>query len=306
MRPFERRKPETFSPEHPIKYHIPFSWGSFSVSESADAVYGLTPLTPDFRSGALATDDQKVKALQPRIDIKLLGPDEGPHMPFVLALGVAEEDSLPIIPVIQFLNSNTTPEGIQIHMGLTGSMDALFQRDLVALQARLGVDEGEAIQTLEEIWELPEEEAKRKLVIHNLIHDDIPTMVENAATSPLIHWRHQKEGKALLGSATGSVASGAAATAGYLAAMKYSGNTFEAIDIGVVVVFGTVATLGVRNQIKKFMRGTETRDYISQYGTMLMINEINNDLHSSFCTNVFDEKAREMFGEGSDDDFDPR
>jgi hypothetical protein len=280
--PRTERRVET---EFPMHHHIPFEWGTFQVSEAANAAYGLVPLSPNQERGPFDTSQQEKKAV-PSTNIYLLGPDE-----MLVNFGLGIITSQP----------SFDEKGVSIHVSLSNTLDGMREK----VEGFLDGAEAEDVEGsgLEEIYE----------AVQDFIVDDDSTRVEAALRQSLIHLLLLPIGNTtvqatkdwlrsdLNRSAYKLMRNAAKATLGIPAAVgtmelvTYGKiDPVQAAGIGAIILYGAVR---VGSETKKYLKNEGVREAMLELPAAQYTDSVLNDIHEAYCSAHFDRQTSTLLEE---------
>ena len=275
----------------PIKYHIPFEWGSFSVTEEADRELGLVPLTADIVKGKVDTKIQDPE--MPHIAITLVGPAEMPS---------DFSGNYPNAAAGILATRAVYPDRIAITVGSTKSNEEIRQKVLTDFMESVDVDEDELAQTFTNEHGVPLTEVMHQEMPQFFVHALQEFMVEPVAQS-VEEWTDKITDEKALKRIT-NIGGTALLTTGVLVGaevLNRDSDLMMAFTAAGLIAASGVTTYQLREYFKIYLETRRSMSLVSRFAAHNMGVVVAASIHDTFCTQHFDSQERDWMGEEPDE-----
>ena len=268
--------------ELPIRYTVPFEWGTIRVTEAAHEAYLLTPLREGVQKGDIAPE-----ARPGYVDVRLVSPEEVPE---------SSQGANRDLHIFTLLHE----ERLGIHAGFSQSVAESPKSARNLLQDIYGAEDEEFEAIMEDFEssseDLPEELAERQQLSQLLVHS-----LSGAIPQPVINSysdieRSESNRKALRrATVSGGVMLGASGV-GALVVGPVMG-----LSLVAEAIFGTYATAGfwiARRYMKAYLGGASGREQKIADEAEQLARAVSDDIHETYCLAHFDyENQQRLPGE---------
>jgi len=269
------------SPELPIKYTVPYTWGTLRVSEAADNFYGFVPLTARAVEGESSELEQSFVDPDFRTDMFLLSPQE-------LAAALPEEvrESQAVQDAAGGCVTEFHKRGVAIGVAFQDNARTLGGRALQDLEQldydkRAGMEIASILGIGAPLDEFIGHEMSQAQV-HALC-----VLLGDVASTTAVDYIHRREGQRMRRNLVVMGATRAGVTGGFAGFDVAIGNT-GAIGMGILTGFAIAqaALFGLDLKIQRNKR--HINESYAGYDGAYRGATVTRSLHDTFCARSFD------------------
>ncbi|HVV66839.1 MAG TPA: hypothetical protein VHB72_02055 [Candidatus Saccharimonadales bacterium] len=262
----------------PVAYHIPFEWGNFEVTESADEAYRLLTLQPGARQEGYAIEDDKL------ISVRLLAPSEFPEV-------FSEADN-------QFGTQfyvDTGSDHIALDLALTRNRTEAVEQLKDGMQNFLGMDEEDLAEFVTDEKDMPVTPELLDQKVTNYMAHLMSDAAADTVRDVYSEWLRAGNARRVQEhmTRTGLISfAGAAAVVG-IAGVNIASDMAAGASVGV-------GMWAMRDIFKTYVRTFAAREKKISTAGGKIAGKIRRDIHSMYCLDHFDAQAEEMLDAGDE------